>query len=368
MLPLEPTTRLVLRVVVVVLTVVGTLLVIWLLRRPLSWIILAAFVAMAVSGPVNLLSRTMPRGLAIATTYLLLFLIPAAIAASITPSIVNGTEDLAHQAPDYVQRLRRTVNHNPKLRKLDRDYKITDKLQKEAGKLPNRIGDAAKILGDIGIGLVNSIFTALTITVLSIFMVASGRGWIDAALVGLPPPRRIRIEAALANTATAVGNYVGGLIVQMTIAGLTTFIVLTILGVPFAAPLGVVVALLDAVPLVGATLGAIVVGIVTLFTDFPTATIVWVIWAILYQQFENYVIQPRIQSRAVDVQPFVVLVSVLFGSTLFGIVGALLAIPAAATVQIGLKEYIIYRREVAQTAAGPPPPTPPPGTPAIEPG
>ena len=96
--------------------------------------------------------------------------------------------------------------------------------------------------------------------------------------------------------------------------------------------------LLDLVPLVGATLGAIIVGVVTLFSDFPVDTIIWVIFSVIYQQVENTVIQPRIQARAVAVHPFVVLVSVLFGSTLFGVLGALLAIPVAAAIQITIRE------------------------------
>ena len=87
---------------------------------------------------------------------------------------------------------------------------------------------------------------------------------------------------------------------------------------PTRAALALIIFLLDLVPLVGATLGAIIVGIVTLFNDFPTDTIIWVVWSIVYQQVENTVIQPRIQARAVNVQPIVVLIAVLFGSTLFG--------------------------------------------------
>jgi predicted PurR-regulated permease PerM len=98
------------------------------------------------------------------------------------------------------------------------------------------------------------------------------------------------------------------------------------------------------VPLVGATLGAIVVGIVTLFSDFPIDTIVWAVFAIIYQQVENNVIQPRIQARAVQLEPLVVLISVLFGSTLFGVLGALLAIPVAAGIQITLREYLALRQ------------------------
>ena len=119
---------------------------------------------------------------------------------------------------------------------------------------------------------------------------------------------------------------------------------LLILGVPFALPLAVIVFLLDLVPLVGATLGAILVGIVTVFSDFPVDTIIWAIYAIIYQQVENNIIQPRIQARAVQLEPLIVLISVLFGSTLFGVLGALLAIPVAASIQITIREYWTLRR------------------------
>jgi predicted PurR-regulated permease PerM len=88
---------------------------------------------------------------------------------------------------------------------------------------------------------------------------------------------------------------------------------LVILGVPSPLPLALIIALLDLIPLVGATLGAVVVGVVTLFVDFPTTTIIWAVFAIAYQQFENYVVQPRIQSRAVALDPFLVVVAALFG-------------------------------------------------------
>jgi predicted PurR-regulated permease PerM len=166
----------------------------------------------------------------------------------------------------------------------------------------------------------------------------------------------------------AVAGYVAGALGQATVAGLLSFVVLSILGVPYAAALALIIGLLDLVPLVGATIGAIVVGVVTLFNDFPTDTIVWVIWSVVYQQLENTVIQPRIQARSVNVQPIVVLVAVLFGSALFGILGALLAIPAAATIQISLREYAAYRRVAREEAlaSGERPPSlpavPQPGT------
>jgi predicted PurR-regulated permease PerM len=110
----------------------------------------------------------------------------------------------------------------------------------------------------------------------------------------------------------------------------------------------------------------VIVGVITLFVNFPEATIVWVIWSIIYQQVENTVIQPQIQNRAVEIQPFLVLVSVLFASTLFGVLGALLAIPVAASISVVWREYTQYRRTLVTQSRGtvtstgsPPPPTPP---------
>ena len=342
----ESTSRLILRAVLIVVAVVLVLYVVYLLRRPLSWLVIAVFVAIAVSGPVNVLSRHMRRGFAIAVVYVTLLLIPIGLGALLIPSLVNQGEDLANNAPEYAQDVTDFVNENETLRNLNDDYDITTKLQDEAEKLPSKIGDAAGTLRDIGIGFVNSVFAGLTILILSIFMVSGGRRWIERFLETRNPEQKERIGRALDHIGNAVGNYVAGALLQATIAGITSFIVLTILGVPFAGPLALVVFLFDLIPLVGATLGAVLVAVVTVFVNFPVALIVWVIYAIAYQQVENYVIQPQIQRRAVAVEPFVVLVAVLFGSTLFGIVGALLAIPAAASIQIAIREWMAYRREV----------------------
>ena len=129
------------------------------------------------------------------------------------------------------------------------------------------------------------------------------------------------------------------------IAAVTSYIVMLILGIPFRGALAVLIGVFDLIPLVGATIAAVLVGIVTVFVGFPATTIAWVIWSIFYQQIENNLIQPRIQFRAVDVQPFIVLVAVLFGSTLFGVLGALLAVRLAATIQIMVREILRYRRE-----------------------
>jgi predicted PurR-regulated permease PerM len=352
--------RAIARNVLVVVSVFLVLYVIWLLRQPISWLIIAAFLAVAVAGPVNFLQRYMKRGIAIALVYFTLLLIPIGLGALLLPPIVNQVSDVATNAPSYVSDVEDYVDKNKTLNNLNDKYDITQKLNEEAAKLPSKAGDAAKVLRDIGFGLVSSIFAGLTILILSIFMVAAGPRWIENFIRMQRPEHAERIERTLRRIANAVGNYVGGALLQATIAGLSAFIMLTILGVPFAGPLAVVIFVADLIPVVGATLGAILVAIVTAFVNFPIALIIWVIFAIVYQQVENYLIQPQIQKRATKIEAFVVLVAVLFGSTLFGILGAILAIPAAASIQIALHEYLEFRREVqaAETEAGGPTPAP----------
>jgi predicted PurR-regulated permease PerM len=164
-----------------------------------------------------------------------------------------------------------------------------------------------------------------------------------------------------------VANYVAGALAQATIAALTAYVVLRILGVPFAAPLALVIFFLDLIPLVGATIGAVLVGVVTLFEDFPTATVVWAIYSILYQQIENNLIQPQIQKRAVEINPFLVIVSVLFGSALLGVLGALVAVPIAASIQIATREYMDYREIRPRPEPEDEPPPPPPEAPEPSP-
>jgi predicted PurR-regulated permease PerM len=334
------------RTVVVIVAVAIALYLIYLLRKPIGWVLIAAFLAVALSGPVNRLSRRMRRGFAIAVVYLCLLLVPIGIGAAIVPPLVTQLNNLVQNLPSYAQDAQDFSQKNSTLRKIEKDYKVTEKLQQQAQKLPTRLGDAASVLGNIGLGVVNSLFALITILVLAAFLLGSGRTWVDRAIELRPPEHGPRIHKALEHMSRAVGGYVGGVLAQATVAAVSAYIVLLILGVPFGAALAIIVFFADLIPLVGATLGAVAVAIVTLFTDFPTATIIWVIFSIVYQQLENTLIQPQIQRRAVDVHPFIVLVAVLFGSTLLGVLGALVAIPVAASLQIAIREWWTYRHDM----------------------
>ena len=360
------TAGIVVRTLVVVVIFAMALYIVFLLRRPISWVLIATFLAVALSGPVNVLNQWMKRGFAITIVYLGLLAIPIGIGALIVPPLVTQGNNLVQNLPEYAQDASDFANRNERLRHLEEDYNITQKLQEQAETLPGRIGDAANVLTNIGLGVVNSLFAAFTILVLAAFLLGNGRTWVQRAIDLRPSPHSERMRSALESMGKAVGAYVGGILAQATLAAVLAYIVLSILSVPFAGALAIVIFLADLVPLIGATIGAVVVGVVTVFADFPTATIVWAIYSIVYQQIENTLIQPQIQKRAVNVHPFLVLVAVLFGSTLLGVLGALVAIPIAASVQIAVREWWAYRHDenmneiIAPAALKPPPDAPEP--------
>ena len=144
--------------------------------------LIATFLAVALSGPVNLLSQWMRRGFAITIVYFCLLLVPIGIGALIVPPLVTQGNNLIQNLPEYAQDVQDYTNKNERLRKIEADYNITEKLQEQAEKLPARVGDAANVLGGIGLGLVNSLFALFTILVLTAFLLGSGAGWVNRAL------------------------------------------------------------------------------------------------------------------------------------------------------------------------------------------
>jgi predicted PurR-regulated permease PerM len=367
--------RQIVRIVLTVVCVAIALYLLYLLRKPISWLLIATFLAVALSPPVNALARRMRRGFAITIVYLGLLAIPMLLIALIVPPLITEANDFADRVPGYSRDVTEYVQENERLREINRDYDITSKLEEEAGKLPQRLGGAAGTLRDVGFGLVNSAFALITILVLTAFLLGSGRAWVNAIIRTRPPAQRDRLRRSLDNMAQAVAGYVAGALLIAVIAGVATYVVLLVLGVPFRGPLAVIAGLFSLIPLVGATIAAVLRGVVTLFEDFPTTTIIWAVWAIAYQQLENHLIQPQIQKRTVNVHPFITIVAVLFGATLLGVLGAIVAIPIAASIQILLREYVDLRtmsikadpsdlRPQPPSQPPPPPPAPPDPAPA----
>jgi predicted PurR-regulated permease PerM len=334
------------RTVATVIVSALALYLIYLLQTPLIWLTVALFVAIALSGPVNLLHRHMKRGYALAIVYVAIVLIPIGLGAILLPPLVSSTVDLVNDIPSYISDFENTLSKDKRVEKLDQNFDIQAQLTELQKNLSHEVGTAATTLSKIGKWVIDSLFGAFTIFILSIFMVARGRRWIDALVRTRPDAEGAALDRAFERIGVSVSRYIGGAMLQAFIAGLAAFIILTILGIPSALLLAVVVAVFDVIPMVGATVAGLLVGTVTLFASFPVDTIVWAIFVVAYQQFENYVVQPRIQSEAVNLEPFVVLTAVLFGGTLMGVVGAILAIPIAATLMIALQEWGIYKAEI----------------------
>jgi predicted PurR-regulated permease PerM len=351
--------RNIVRIVLVIVGVAILLYLVWKLRRPISWLLISVFLATALSPAVNRLARRMRRGFAITIVYLGLLLVPILLIALIVPPLITEANHFADNVPRYADDVTEYVQKNDTLRKLNQDYDITGQLESEAQKLPSRLGGAAGTLSSIGLRIVNSLFALVTILVMTAFLLSTGRRWIDQIIASRPTEQRARLRRSLENIASAVGGYVAGALTIAMIAGTATFIVLTILGVPFSGPLAVIAGLMSLIPLVGATIAAVLIGVVTVFHNFPTATIIWTIWAIGYQQLENHVIQPQIQKRTVNVHPLLTIVAVLFGGTLLGVMGAIVAIPIAASIQILLREYVDFRTLSIKPGEPPAPPAEP---------
>ncbi len=338
-------TRAVVRIGLVILALVGALYIAYLLRRPLGWLVVAAFVALAVAGPVEFLARRMPRAPAIAAVYGALITVPVLAAVLLVPTIAREATAFAADAPGYVSDAQEAVADNGIFQRLNRRFDVETRLLELAEQAPSRIGDFAGALTSIGFGVVDSLFAVVTILILSVFMVGSGPRWKRAALGLVAEGHRERAERALTRIASAVSGYVRAQLTIAVIAAVTGYVVMALLGVPFREPLALLIGFASLIPVIGSLLWGITVGLVTLVVDFPTTTILWVIWAVVYPQFENYVLQPQLQKRAVQVEPFVIIVAVLFGGTLLGIVGALLAIPAAAAIQVVAGEWWAWRRD-----------------------
>ena len=323
----------------ILFTTAAFLALLWLLVQLRSVLLLlgiAVFVAVALGPAVDFFSRgRMPRAAAILVVYLLIFLVLSGVLALIVPPVVNGATDLSRDIPGYVDDLR----NNQAIREFDNKYDLTTKLREEAEKLPDRIGDAAGALQSIAAGAVNAAFQLLTILTMAFFLLLDGRRITEFLVTRLGRHREERLRGIAERIYKSTSGYVAGALTITSINGILTFIVLTLLGVPFAVPLAVLMSFFGLIPLVGATIGGVVILIVTLFTDFPSATIIYGIFLIFYQQFENNVLQPTIFKRTVNVPPLAVIVAILAGSAMLGIVGALVAIPIAAALQIVLKEF-----------------------------
>jgi predicted PurR-regulated permease PerM len=334
-----------------VLSVAGMLLalailvwVVWVSRRVLIWVLVSVFLAMALNPAVDGLQRRgiRRRGVAVTIVFVLVVLVIAGLGALIIPQLVTQVNDLVDAAPGYVHDL--TKGRGP-LGFLETKYHVVERVQEAVeGRGAGRIAGGASAALDVARSVITFVVSVVTITFLTIFMLLEGPAWIERLLALMPEDSRPRWEAIGRDIYRTVGGYVTGNLLISLIAGVSTTVVLLALGVPFALALGLLVAILDLIPLAGATLAAVIVTLVAL-TQSPTSAIIVLAFFIVYQQLENHLLQPVVYGRTVQLSPLAVLISVLVGAEVAGIVGALSAIPVAGTIQILIVDWLRVRRE-----------------------
>jgi predicted PurR-regulated permease PerM len=348
-----PSVRAIARIVLVTAAIVAALYILWRLRSVIGLVLIAIFFALAIAPAVNWLDRRrVPRPLAILLVYLSIAAGIFGIGLLVVPPLVNGVNDLSNDLPGYVDDLRK----NETFRDYDDKYHITKKLRQQAEDLPSKLGDAAGTLRDVTVNVFSKFVQLFSILVITFLLLMDGQRILEFFYRQMPPQRRSRLQTIASDISDAIAGYVFGNFVISVLAGLVTYLTLEILGIPFAVPLAILFAFFDLIPLIGATLGGILVGLVVAFAgDFPIDLIVWVAVLILYQQIENNIIQPVVYGKTVQIHPLVVIVAVLIGSALLGVLGVLVAIPAAAAVQSVVRDWWRYRH--AEIIEPPPEPT-----------
>jgi predicted PurR-regulated permease PerM len=331
-----------LKIVAIVLVAVGVALllnhVVVEVKTTIRWLCAAIFLALALSPLVDLIERanlggrSLPRWLAIVAAYVLFIVGFTFLVLEVIPPIVREVEALGSKLPSYVTDFENWANNNDQFRELNDKYNITALLSQEASQLPAKLGDAAGAAKEITVGILNNIVEAVVVLTLAFFLLLDGATQFTRATVRIREPERERVRRVGRRIAQIVRSYVSVNLLLAAFAGVFTWLALELLGVDLAVPLAVLVALFDLVPLIGFTIGGILVAIVAAFHDFPTALILWLVLFVVYQQIQDRVIQPLFYKNAVHIHPAAAVVVVLAGAQLAGILGALLAIPVAASL------------------------------------
>jgi predicted PurR-regulated permease PerM len=316
------------------------------LSQVLTLVGVAAFLAIGLDPLVRALqNRGLRRGTAVGLVFLGVLAVFAGFIATIVPTVVTQAGELAHQLPDQIDSLRRSSL----IHRLDVDYGVISNASAQLrAKLSN--GDTVMQLfgGLLGAGkaVVSGFVSTVTVLVLTLYFLASLHTIAEAGYRLVPASRRPRVRSLGDEIIRRIGGYVAGQVAVATINGVLTFILLTILSVPYSIVLAISVAILGLIPLVGATLGAVIVVLVGLSQSWQTGVGI-AVYYLIYQQVENYVIAPRIMARTVSVPGAVALIAALAGATLLGILGALIAIPIAAAILLLIQEVVVPRQDHA---------------------
>ncbi|MEA2457426.1 MAG: hypothetical protein QOC95_398 [Thermoleophilaceae bacterium] len=333
------------RVAGILLGLALALWIVYVARQVLTWVFVSLFLALALNPAVEWLQRPGGigrRGTSAAVIYLTALAVITGLGFLLIPTIADQVSKLAGAAPGYVHDL--TSGRGP-LGFLETRYHVVEKVKSTfatGGGANSFIGGAGTALS-ITKSVVTGIVAFVTIMFMTFFMILEGPTWIDRMYSLLPPESEPRWRSVGHRVAQTVSGYVTGNLLISAIAGAATSLVLFVMGVPYALALGLVVAILDLIPLAGATLAGIII-VTVAFLSSATAGIVVGVFFVLYQQLENHLLQPLVYGRTVQLSPLAVLIAVLVGAEVGGVLGALAAIPVAGAIQILLVDWRDHRR------------------------
>ena len=335
------------RTIVIVLAVtflvLVTLALVYLSWRVITWILIAAFLAAALDPAVRFFQRRgVRRGFSAALVFFLAVIALVTLGAIVLPPFVDQIRKFVQAVPGIVEDL--VAGRGPFA--FLEDYGVVERVRRAVEER-----GAAGVFGltgpvvDVAKSVVTGIVGIITIAVLTFFMLLEGPRLVDRFLELLAPDRREPWRRVGGNIYRTIGGYVSGNLLISLIAGVTSTVVLLLVGSEYAIALGLLVAILDLIPLAGATLAAIVVSAVMFVELGWVRGLIVVVFFVVYQQVENHFLQPVIYGRTVQLSPLAVLVAVLIGAELAGVLGALAAIPIAGSLQAIGREVISSRRE-----------------------
>jgi predicted PurR-regulated permease PerM len=325
---------------VVVIAALLLLVFAYFARTILVQTIVAIVLAMAAEPVVQAFERRgVPRGKAVGISFALLALAMIGFAYLLFAPVVDEATKLAHNAPDLVRQL---VRGDGRFGFLESRLHVVERTREaiDSGRLTASAGPALEIVN----GAVRTTAAVVFVAFLTLFVQLGGRQWFDS-LVGLAPEAgRVRLRRTGKGISAAVGGYVTGNLAISVVAGTVTTLVLLVVSAPYPVALGLVVAVFDLVPLVGATIGTVIVGLTVLATRGVVTAAIVVAALIVYQQIENHVLQQVVYHRTVKLSPLAIALSVAIGAEVGGVVGALLGIPFAGALKVVASEVLAWRR------------------------
>jgi predicted PurR-regulated permease PerM len=318
-------------------------MVVWSVKGVLIQILVAFFIASGLNPSVHFFQRRgMRRPYAVLTVLVLVLVAVVLFLVAFVPVLTDQVRAISANAPDWLDSLQR----NRRIQKLDDEYQIIDKIREyvTGGDFVSSIFGGA--LG-VGLAVLGALANAFVITVMTLYFLA-GLDQAKGALYRLAPAsRRDRVAKLGDRVIEGIGGYVSGAFIVAMCAGVSSLIFLFVVGMgEYAVALAFVVTLLDVIPMIGATIGAVIVCAIGFATD-PKIGLICVVFYIVYQQLENYVIYPRVMSKSVDVPGVVTVIAALVGASLLGVVGALLAIPTAAALLMLTREIFVRQQDVS---------------------